>query len=70
MDLKSWTKVLLRVMVESLWTCRVVSKQKMFLRFETKRRAVNVINALGVGKALIMVVDIGLFEVSVGIIDG
>jgi hypothetical protein len=44
-------------------------KAEDVFKIKTKRRAVNVIKAFGVGKALIMLVDIGLFEVSVRIVD-
>ena len=43
-------------------------KAEDVFEIKTKRRAVNVIKAFGVGKALIMLVDIGLFEVSVSIV--
>ena len=45
-------------------------KAEDVFKIKTKRRAVNVIKAFGVGKALIMLVDIGLFEVSVRIVNG
>ena len=44
-------------------------KAEDVFEIKTKGRAVNVIKAFGVGKALIMLVDIGLFEVSVRIVD-
>ena len=44
-------------------------KAEDVFEIKTKGRAVNVIKAFGVGKALIMLVDIGVFEVSVRIIN-
>jgi hypothetical protein len=44
-------------------------KTEDVFEIKTNSRAVNVIKAFGVGKALIMLVDIGLFEVSVRIVN-
>ena len=44
-------------------------KGEDIFEIKTKRRAVNVIKAFRVGKALIMLVDICLFKVSVRIVD-
>ena len=44
-------------------------KAEDVLEIEANSRTVNVIKALRSGKALIMVVDIGFFEISVSIVD-
>jgi hypothetical protein len=44
-------------------------KAEDVFEIETGSRAVNVIKALGSGKALIMLVDIRFFEVLVSIVD-
>ena len=44
-------------------------KAENVFEIKTGSRVVNVIKAFGVGKALIMLVDICLFKVSVGIVD-
>ena len=44
-------------------------KTEDVFEIEANSRAVNVIKALGVGKALVMLVDICLFKVSVRIVD-
>jgi len=43
-------------------------KAEDIFEIEANSRAVNVIKALGSGKAQIMIVDIGFFEVSVSIV--